>query len=84
MILEDPECKALMDQHMKIKQRALAAMQSGDQRALVHAQKEFIELHKNPKFVQMMMPQMTKATRTVTAVVLWPQNIYSLQPKLFG
>ncbi len=66
MIQEDPECKDLMDKHMKINQKMFAAMQSGDQGALSDAQMEALELQKHPKYLQLMMPQV-HTTKNVTS-----------------
>jgi|AntRauTorckE5430_2_1112549.scaffolds.fasta_scaffold05723_3 uncharacterized membrane protein YgcG len=62
MVRDDPECKEILDQHTSIQQKMLVAMQAGDQAGQAQAQKESMELYKNPKYMKMMMPDVPHIT----------------------
>eukprot|EP00546_Thalassionema_frauenfeldii_P020851 CAMPEP_0178903548 /NCGR_PEP_ID=MMETSP0786-20121207/5214_1 /TAXON_ID=186022 /ORGANISM="Thalassionema frauenfeldii, Strain CCMP 1798" /LENGTH=207 /DNA_ID=CAMNT_0020574923 /DNA_START=8 /DNA_END=631 /DNA_ORIENTATION=+ len=55
MVRDDPECKAILDQHLELQGRAIAAAQSGNNDEMARIQTESLELQKNPKYMQMMM-----------------------------
>lgn len=54
---DDPECKDVMDRQAKIYQQMSAAMQAGNQSAVMQAQSEMLELAQNPKYLQMAIPK---------------------------
>lgn len=56
MARDDPECKALLDKMYDLQRRSIDAHSSGDRAELSRIQYESMELNKNPKFLQMMMP----------------------------
>lgn len=56
MARDDPECKALLDRMYDLQRRSIAAYSTGDQAAISRIQYESMELNKNPKFIEMMMP----------------------------
>lgn len=56
MARDDPECKTLLDRMYDLQRRSIAAYSTGDQAAISRIQYESMELNKNPKFIQMMMP----------------------------
>lgn len=56
MARDDPECKALLDKMYDLQRRSIDAHSSGDRAELSRIQYESMELNRNPKFLQMMMP----------------------------
>ncbi len=66
MIRDDPECKRLFDKHMELQGRIMTAMQTGDRDGALRAQKEAMELQTNPKYLQMMMPDMNAMRQAAT------------------
>lgn len=56
MIREDPECKNLMDRQIDIQKKILEASTQGDSAAVMKCQQEYVELMQNPKYAEMMLP----------------------------
>ena len=58
MMQSDPECRQLMERQAGLQSQLLAATTTGDANASMQAQMQMAELMKNPKYLEMMMPDM--------------------------
>lgn len=65
MARDDPECKAILDKHLELQGRAMAAAKTGNNAEMARIQTESFELQKNPKYTQMMMPSHADMVKNV-------------------